>query len=180
MKFPWLQTVTSNVVPSIQSIHHVTSGSGRLPIDSHLKVIPDMNSSPIRVPTDFHSIPINHMNSNPRIVNAPWDPKSNSRYDINSFGPVSHLHFPHTMIVTTKSYISPSCKSFPCKRQMSDTSDEFPCNIKFPSIIKSEDQECFPHFPTKDGDVYSNSIAPCVNATSQHKVVHINNIPTCM
>ena len=183
MKFPWLQTVTSNIVPSIQSIHHVTSGSGRLPIDSHLKVIPDMNSSPIRVPTDFHSIPINHMNSNPRIVNAPWDPKSNSRCDINSFGPVSHLHFPHTMMATTKSYISPSCKSFPCERQMSDTSDEFPCNIKFPSIAKYEDQECFPHFPTKDGDVYSNSIAPCVKCNQptqgsshqQHSNMYVNS-----
>ena len=166
-----------------------------------------MNSSPIRVPTDFHSIPINHMNSNPRIVNAPWNPKSgpscdnsssnpktvsicphwypksNSRCDINSFGPVSHLHFAHTMMATTKSYIISSCKSFPCERQMSDTSDEFPCNIKFPSITKYEDQECFPHFPTKDGDVSSNSIAPCIKCNQptpgsshqQHSNIYVNS-----
>ena len=128
MKFPWLQTVMSNVdVPSVQSIQHVTSGPARLPIDPHLKAIPDMNSSPIRGPIDSHSIPINHMNSNPRIVlvGAPWNPKSspscdnsssnpktvpicphwypksNSRCDMNSFGLLSCLHIPHTMMATT-------------------------------------------------------------------------------
>ena len=165
MKFPWLQTVTSNVVPSIQSIHHVTSGSGRLPIDSHLKVIPDMNSSPMRVPTNPHSDPIKHMNSNPKVfpTAAHLNSHSSSSCDMSSSSPASHPHFPHTMSATTKSYISSSCKSFPCERQMSDTSDEFPCNIKFPSITKYKDQECFPQFPTKDGNVYSISIAPCVN-----------------
>ena len=102
---------------------------------------------------------------------------------MSSSSPASHPHFPHTMSATTKSYISSSCKSFPCERQMSDTSDEFPCNIKFPSITKYKDQECFPQFPTKDGNVYSISIAPCVKCNQptqgsshqQHSNMYVNS-----
>ena len=202
MKFPWLKTVMSKVdVPSIQYIHHVISGPARLPIDPHLKAIPDMNSSPI--------IPINHMNSNPRIVlvGATWNPKSgpscdnsssnpktvpicphqypksNSRCDMNSFSPLSYLCIPHTIMAITKSYISSSCTSSLCERQMSDTSVEFPCNIKFPSTTKYKDHECFPQFPTEDGNVYSISIAPCIKCNQptqgslhqQHSNIYVNS-----
>ena len=210
MKFPWLKTVMSKVdVPSIQYIHHVISGPARLPIDPHLKAILDMKSSPIRVPNNLHSIPINHMTSNPRIVlaGAPSNPKSspscdssssnsktvpicphrypksNLRCDMNSFGPLSHFHIPYNMMATTKSYIISSCKSSPCETHMSDTSDEFPCNIKFLSTTKYEDRECFPQFATKDGDVYSISIAPCIKCNQptpgsshqQHSNIYVNS-----
>ena len=186
IKFPWLQAAMSSIdVPSIQSIHHVTSECVRLKNDSHLMTIPDMNSSPMRVPTNPHSDPIKHMNSNPKVfpTAAHLNPHSSSSCDMSSSSPASHPHFPHTMSATTKSYISSSCKSFPCERQMSDTSDEFPCNIKFPSVTKYKDQECFPQFPTTDGNVYSISIAPCVKCNQptqgsshqQHSNIYVNS-----
>ena len=172
-------------VPSIQSIHHVTSECVRLKNDSHFMAIPDMNSSPMRVPTNPHSDPIKHMNSNPKVfpTAAHLNSHSSSSCDMSSSSPASHPHFPHTMSATTKSYISSSCKSFPCERQMSDTSVEFPCNIKFPSTTKYKDHECFPQFPTEDGNVYSSSIAPCIKCNQptqgslhqQHSNIYVNS-----
>ena len=152
MKFPWLQTVLSNVdVPSMQSFN-VTTETMSLPIDSHLKAIPDMNSSPIRVPIDLQSIPINHMNSNPQtvIVGAPGNSKSGSSCDVSSSNPKT---VPVDAHWNSKS--SSSC-------DMSSSSPSSPCNIKLSGTIKCEYQEYFPRYSTNTGDVYSMLSISCM------------------
>ena len=171
MKYPWLQDMMSNThVPSV-------TNSTRCAVDSHVKAIDDMNSSPMRVPINPHSIPIKHINSNPKTfpIDAHLNLRSSSSCDRSSSM--------DTMSTTTKLHVSSSHKSSPCKRRMSIASDESPRNIKFPSTTKYEDQECFPQFPTKDGNVYSISIAPCVKCNQptqgslhqQHSNMYVNS-----
>ena len=171
MKYPWLQDMMSNThVPSV-------TNPTRCAVDSHVKAIDDMNSSPMRVPINPHSIPIKHINSNPKTfpIDAHLNLRSSSSCDRSSSM--------DTMSTTTKLHVSSSHKSSPCKRRMSIASDESPRNIKFPSTTKYEDQECFPQFPTKDGNVYSISIAPCVKCNQptqgsshhQHSHIYVNS-----
>ena len=171
MKYPWLQDMMSNThVPSV-------TNPTRCAVDSHVKAIDDMNSSPMRVPINPHSIPIKHINSNPKTfpIDAHLNLRSSSSCDRSSSM--------DTMSTTTKLHVSSSHKSSPCKRRMSIASDESPRNIKFPSTTKYEDQECFPQFPTKDGNVYSISIAPCAKCNQptqgsshqQHSHIYVNS-----